>query len=75
MRIDIFPRPHYCDRGKWEVWAVCPGFPTNPNPVDAADGFPRYYFKLDRAKAEMEDFMDERKYTPLEEKTTSSDSI
>ena len=63
-RIEVLPRPSYCDRGRWECHVICPGFPINPNPIDAADMFPRYFFSLDRAKAEMEDWMEEREYTP-----------
>lgn len=46
------------------MFVQCPGFPKNPNPIDSADCFPRYFFSIDRAMAEMEDFMNERKYTP-----------
>jgi len=66
-RIDIYPRPSYCDRGKWEVHVVDKGYPTNPNPLDHADMFPRLFFSLDRAKAEIEDWMEARHYTPKEE--------
>jgi hypothetical protein len=30
-------------------------------PIDAADGFPRYFFDLDRAKAEMDKWVNARK--------------
>lgn len=63
--IEIFPRRPYCDRGKWEVHIVDEGFPTNPSPIDHADMFPRLFFSLERAKAEMEDWMNERNYTPI----------
>ena len=38
----ISQRPHYCDRGRWLVHAES----TDPAilTIDAADGFPRYYF-------------------------------
>lgn len=65
--IEIIPRPTYCDRGKWQVWVLDEGFPVNPNPFDGCDGFPRYFFNIDRAKAEMEDLLKERKYTPKED--------
>jgi hypothetical protein len=29
-------------------------------PIDSSDGFPRYFFDLDRAKAEMEDWVNIR---------------
>jgi len=64
VAIDIMERPRYCDRGKWECHVMDAGFPVNPNPVDHADMFPRLFFDLDRAKAEMEDWLDARKYTP-----------
>jgi len=64
-RIDITPRPPYCDRGRWECHVVDPGLPTNPSPIDFADRFPRLFFSLERAKAEMEDWMNARKYTPV----------
>ena len=50
--VDLYPRPSYCDRGRWQAFIVCAGFPINPNPFDIHDGFPRYYFDLERAKAE-----------------------
>ena len=61
--IEIWPRPSYCDRGKHEVHVLCNGYPTNPNPVDGCDMFPRLFFSLDRAKAEMEAFMNARGYS------------
>lgn len=65
VEIDITPRPPYCDRGRWECHVQDAGFPTNSNPVDFADMFPRLFFSLDRAKAEMEDWLDARNYTPV----------
>ena len=65
-RIDIYPRPTYCDRGRWGVYVLDKGYPINPSPVDTADMFPRLFFSLDRAKAEMEEWMTVRKYTPKE---------
>lgn len=53
----IVPRPSYCDRGRFQVDVFCHGFPTNPNPFDSADGFPRYFFSLERAKSEIEDLI------------------
>jgi len=63
--VEIYPRPAYCDRGRWIAYVDCPGFPQNPNPIDIADGFPRYYFDIDRAKAEIEAFFNVRGYIPL----------
>lgn len=65
VTVDITPRPPYCDRGKWECHIMDAGFPTNPKPVDFADRFPRLFFSLERAKAEMEDWLNVREYTPV----------
>jgi len=50
--ITLEPRPHYCDRGNW----IAKLFPTGTlaRDIDEADGWPRYYFDEDRAKAEIE---------------------
>jgi len=69
--VELWPRPPYCDRGRWEAHIDCPGFPENPKPFDSADMFPRYFFSLERAKAEMEDLFNFRGYEPNE---TSSKS-
>ena len=39
-------RPHYCDRGRWMFRCDLPD-------LDGADGFPRYYMDLERAKDEI----------------------
>ena len=54
--IVIERRPIYCDRGNWIVKVFSHGI----LPLDDQEGFPRYYFDLDRAKAEMEDWCDKR---------------
>ena len=48
--IMLTPRPGYCDRGRWEanVWD------GTVSPLDMQEGFPRYYFDLVRAQAELE---------------------
>lgn len=59
-------RNWYCDRGRWGFWAsstdsrkVC---------IDFADGFPRYFFDLQRAIDEMYDWIEFRKLlTPKED--------
>lgn len=48
-------RPHYCDRGRVMVNVVSHNILKVD--VDAADGFPRYYFSIERAKAEMADWL------------------
>jgi hypothetical protein len=65
VAIHITPRSPLCDRGRWECHVLDAGHPTNPNPVDFADMFPRLFFSLERAKAEMEDWMDARNYIPV----------
>ncbi len=71
--IEIHPRQPYCDRCKWEIYALDEGYPTNPNPLDGSDFFPRHFFNLERAKLEMEDWMEERKYTPIEADDSGKD--
>lgn len=56
-------RPHYCDRGRWLAHVE----PQNgvsfrvDFTVDSADNWPRYYFDLERAKAEIEAWLLVRK--------------
>lgn len=50
MRAWLQKRPHYCDRGHWQVNADVPH-------MDGADGFPRYYMRYGVAKAEAEAFI------------------
>ncbi len=54
-------RPAYCDRGRWlaRLELTASAFPDLY--IDAADGWPRYYFDLDRAKAEIEAWLVNRK--------------
>lgn len=47
-------RPVYCDRGHWQ--ANVNGVPS----LDGQDGFPRYFMDLERAKLEMEDWLEWR---------------
>lgn len=63
--VELHPRPSYCDRGRWQAHMLDDGYPHNQNPFDAADGFPRYYFDLDRAKAEIEALFSFRKMEPV----------
>lgn len=61
----IDPRPSYCDRGRFVSYVITRhGAPCGSCDVDHADGFPRYYFDLERAKAEMEAWMTARKWVP-----------
>lgn len=49
-QVTIEPRPPYCDRGHW--YGKVFGLHT-----DSQDGFPRYFMDLDRAKAEMSEWL------------------
>jgi hypothetical protein len=51
VRVWIAARPFYCDRGHWV------GNVDGVGSIDLADAFPRYYMDLDRAKAEMADWL------------------
>lgn len=52
--ITIEVRPHYCDRGNF-IAKIHPAIGSDlARDLDWADGWPRYYFDLDRAKAECE---------------------
>ncbi len=45
----VNPRPRYCDRGHYQAQIeYSPG-----NPINAADGMPCYYMRLDVAKQEV----------------------
>lgn len=58
----IVRRPRYCDRGNF----LAQIFPTPdtrlalPGGIDDADGWPRYYFDLTRARLEIEAWLDKR---------------
>lgn len=57
-RITITPRPTYCDRGNY--LAQLDAFGLLARDLDEADAWPRYYFDLDRAKAECEAWLKKR---------------
>jgi hypothetical protein len=46
----IEPRPHYCDRGHWQVKCTLAT-------IDYQDGFPRYYMSKKVAMFETERFL------------------
>jgi hypothetical protein len=48
--VTLEPRPAYCDRGHWygKVFGI---------ETDHQDGFPRYFMDLERAKAEMAEWL------------------
>lgn len=56
--ITIEPRPSYCDRGNF----IAKLFPVGElaREIDDLDGWPRYYFDLDRAKLECEGWLKKR---------------
>lgn len=47
----LMPRAGHCDRGRW--YAVVSGIGT----LDFADAFPRYFMDLERAKAELGEWL------------------
>jgi hypothetical protein len=51
VSVTIEPRPAYCDRGHWFAKAY------GPLDIAAADSFPRYFMDLERAKAEMKEWL------------------
>lgn len=57
--ISVEPRPHYCDQGNW-IAKISATLELSRD-LDAADGWPRYYFDLERAKAEVEAWLKKRK--------------
>jgi hypothetical protein len=67
IHITIERRPHYCDRGNWlaKLW------PDRQNlhlaRIDPADLWPRYYFDLDRGKAEIADWLERRSLRVLKD--------
>ena len=52
-------RPYYCDRGRYGFWAESKV--PDQLTIDWADGFPRYFFSLQRAFDEMHDWVQFRK--------------
>jgi hypothetical protein len=64
VRIYLERRNFYCDRGRFGFWAES----TEPEKVciDYADGFPRYFFSLQRAFDEMNDWVEFRKLTVMQ---------
>lgn len=56
-KISLQPRPGYCDRGRWMLVITSHGVGN----LDDQEALSRYYFNLDRAKAEVEDWVNARK--------------
>ncbi len=58
--ITIEDRPSYCDRGNY-IAKVFPKKGTQlAQSLDDQDGWPRYYFDLARAKAEIDAWLEKR---------------
>lgn len=56
--ITLQRRPEYCDRGNWVATLHARGILARE--IDSADAWPRYYFDLERAKAEVEAWLKKR---------------
>lgn len=54
------PRPVYCDRGNWIAYIESKPGSNLARDMDKADGWPRYYFDVDRAKLEIEAWLEKR---------------
>jgi hypothetical protein len=58
VHVWIEKRPAYCDRGHYVAKVNGIFDPvTGINSIDDGDAFPRYYMNLDRAKAELEEWL------------------
>lgn len=55
-KFSLIPRPHYCDRGRWLLIVSWEGIFG----LDDQEGFPRYFFSLQRAQEEVQDWVDFR---------------
>jgi len=53
-------RPAYCDRGNWYAKLDARGGTALARELDHQDGWPRYYFDLERAKLEIEAWLVKR---------------
>lgn len=53
--VTIYPRPAYCNRGNYHAL-----FDGTGATISGADPWPRYYFDLARAMAELEALIDKR---------------
>lgn len=61
VKITIEKRPYYCDRGRYGFWADSKD--DSQVTIDFADFFPRYFFSLQRAMDEINDWIEIRKLT------------
>jgi hypothetical protein len=60
-QITLEPRPVHCDRGNWIAKLHTVGGSQLSRDIDGADLWPRYYFDLERAKLEIEAWLDNRR--------------
>lgn len=60
-------RPHYCDRGHWQVVVHVPG-------LDVQDAFPRYFMRLSTARQELVEFLAWRLHRERVEETSAMGS-
>lgn len=58
--IYLIARQPYCDRGNWLAQVHPDNGTTLARDLDYQDGWPRYYFDLDRAKLECEAWLKKR---------------
>lgn len=62
VTITITKRPPYCDRGRYGF--LVENKNADNEIIDWADGFPRYFFSLQRAIDEIADWIEFRKLAP-----------
>jgi len=67
--ITLEARPRYCDRGNFIAKLFNQG-PVKELYIDETDGWPRYYFDLERAKLEIEAWLVKRGQMPVREPGT-----
>lgn len=58
--ITLEPRQPYCDRGNWLAKIQCALGSKLARDMDGQEGWPRYYFDLERAKLECEAWLKKR---------------
>lgn len=61
VEIRIEKRNFYCNRGRYGFWAMVKDGREHKLDIDFADAFPRYFFSLQRALDEMNDWVQMRK--------------
>lgn len=76
-QITIEERPEHCNRGRWLAKMHQKGRLNNPwfDDGTGSGGWPRYYFDLDRAKAELEAWVEFREKLHAERQSRSQEAI